>query len=454
MSSDALAAWLRRLEAGHPRAIDLGLVRVSEVARRLDLLQPGVPVLTVGGTNGKGSVVAMLEAGLRHAGYRVGSYTSPHLLRFNERVCLDGVPAPDAALVDAFERVEAVRGEITLTYFEFTTLAALLLFRDAALDALVLEVGLGGRLDAVNIVDADVAVITSIALDHMEYLGDTRAAIGSEKAAIGRAGRPLVCGDREPPPTVAAVAAATGARLQVLGRDFAGGLEGDGRLRFVDVRGRPHRFSPPALRGPAQTDNALAALAALDAVQPRLPTTHADRAAALAEVRLAGRLQVVGSAPLRVVDVAHNPAGGEQLASWLRGQGGAGRVHLVLGMLAHKDHAGFMRAVAAPEKDPGADLGADPETDPGTAPRAAVEAAWYLADLPGPRGASAAVLRLALQDIAPAASASCHASVADACAAALREAAPGDRIIVTGSFETAAAALRLPAFAGAGGARV
>ena len=193
-------------------------------------------------------------------------------------------------------------------------------------------------------------------------------------------------------------------------------------------------------------------------MQPRLPTTHADRSAALAEVRLAGRLQVVGSAPLRVVDVAHNPAGSEQLAGWLRGQGGAGRVHLVLGMLAHKDHAGFMRAVAAPRVDlgvdPGKDPGADPETDPGTAPRAAVEAAWYLADLPGPRGASAAVLRLALQDIAPAASASCHASVADACAAALREAAPGDRIIVTGSFETAAAALRLPAFAGAGGARV
>lgn len=430
MSSDTLATWLRRLEAGHPRAIDLGLARVSEVARRLDVLQPGVPVLTVGGTNGKGSVVAMLESGLRHAGYRVGSYTSPHLLRFNERVCLDGMPSPDAALVAAFERIEAARGEITLTYFEFATLAALLLFRDAALDALVLEVGLGGRLDAVNIIDADVAVITSIALDHMEYLGDTRAAIGSEKAAICRAGRSLVCGDREPPQTVATVAAAAGARLQVLGRDFGGALEPDGRLRFVDVCGRRHLFSPPALSGPAQTDNALTALAALDALQPHLPTTPADRAAAVAEARLAGRLQVVGSAPLRVVDVAHNPAGGEHLAGWLRGQGGGGRVHLVLGMLAHKDHAGFMRVLAA------------------------AVAAWYLADLPGPRGATATVLRQALQETRPGAPASCHESVTAACAAALRDAAPDDRIIVTGSFETAAAALALPAFAGAGIARV
>jgi dihydrofolate synthase/folylpolyglutamate synthase len=299
----SLTDWLTLLEGRHPKAIDLGLERVGQVADRLCVRQPDCPVITVGGTNGKGSTVATLTSIYHAAGYRVGSYSSPHLLRFNERICLDGAPVDDATLTAAFERVEAARAEVSLTYFEFTTLAALVIFRETAREILVLEVGLGGRLDAVNLVDADVAVITSIGIDHVEFLGNSREKIAYEKAGILRPGHPAICGDDDPPARLLEIARERRVPMQCKHRDFDFHDDGAGVWSWRNAQCTLTALPRPALA----LTNAATALAALLAAP--LPVAEADLRRGLADASLPGRLQVAGESPAVLLDVAHNPHG-------------------------------------------------------------------------------------------------------------------------------------------------
>ncbi len=403
-----LADWLSWLEVQHPKAIDMGLERAGQVADRLGLRQPGCPVITVGGTNGKGSTVATLVSIYKAAGLHVGSYTSPHILHFNERICLNGEPVADAVLVAAFEKIRAAQGDISLTYFEFTTLAAFLVFQEAALDIVVLEVGLGGRLDAVNLIDADVAVVTSIGIDHVEYLGDTREKIAVEKAGIFRRGKPAICGDDSPPATLLEAAEEKGAILLCRGRDFshhevAGAWSWQGAGRVLKDLPRP------ALA----LANAAVALAAVFAAP--ISISEAALREGLRLAALPGRLQKVGESPLILLDVAHNPHGAaflmQQLPKAVPGQ----RTLAVFAMLADKDIAGVI-ATCAEHID-----------------------AWLVADLPVPRGERAAnILPLLQTGGAPVVAA--YPDVAAALAAARQQARAADRILVFGSFHTVAAA--------------
>lgn len=314
-----LAGWLAKLESLHPKAIDMGLERVAEVKDRLDI-HFDCPVIIVGGTNGKGSTCAMLESILLQAGYRVGLYTSPHLIRFNERARIGGDAVTDEDLVVQLGAVEAQRGEVSLTYFEYTTLAVMRLFSQAELDVVILEVGLGGRLDAVNIVDADVAVVTSVDIDHTEYLGATREAIGFEKAGIFRPGRTAICGDPMPPASLVTHAEKIGADLWLLGRDF--NYSGDKQQWSYGGRSqRRHSLAYPGLRGANQLLNASAALAALEALRNRLPVGAQEVRSGLALVSLPGRFQVLPGRPAVVLDVAHNPHATATLAQNLDNMG-------------------------------------------------------------------------------------------------------------------------------------
>jgi dihydrofolate synthase/folylpolyglutamate synthase len=395
----------------------MGLDRVAAVRERL-ALAPAFPVITVGGTNGKGSTCALLEAILRSAGYRVGCYTSPHLLVYNERVRIDGVNSTDAALVEAFEAVEAARGDITLTYFEFGTLAALIAFAEARVDVAILEVGLGGRLDAVNAFDADCAIVTSVDLDHQGYLGDTREQIGWEKAHIYRRGRPAVCGDRDPPQTLAAHARDIGAQLLVLGRDFD--VEAvTGQWGYRGPEGARHGLPYPALRGDYQLGNAACAITALDALRARLPVTMQDLRAGLLTAEAPGRFQVLPGRPAVILDVAHNPQAARALAANLARMTGFKRTFAVFGLLADKD-AGGVIAAAAPEID-----------------------RWFAGGLAGTRGRTGAETAALIERHAAAPVVEAHADIAGAWRAACSAAGPDDRIAVFGSFLTVAAVMQL-----------
>ena len=411
----SLAEWLDFLERLHPSAIDMGLERVAAVANRLAIALD-MPILTVGGTNGKGSVCAYLEAILRHAGFRTGLYTSPHLLRYNERVRVDGLEVDDATIVQAFERIEQVRGDTTLTYFEFGTLAAALIFQKARVDALILEVGLGGRLDAVNIFDADCAVIASIDLDHMAFLGSDREAIGREKAGIMRPATPVICADPDPPASLIAHAQAIGARLCLIGRDF--GYSADQlQWNFWGPAGKHSALAPPALRGEHQFANAAAAIAALDELKARLPIgMHAIRMG-MATVTLPGRYQVLPGRPAVVLDVAHNPHAARALAANLGVHGGFGRTFAVFAMLADKDIAAVIDAVKA-------------EVD-----------GWYVASLATARGTSGDALAAIVATHDPAKRVRVFDSPAEAYRDAYSFAGQSDRILVFGSFHTVAEVL-------------
>jgi len=405
-----LAGWLEYIERQHPQPIAMGLERVAQVHAAMKV-PFACPVITVGGTNGKGSTCAMLEAILQAAGYRTGLYSSPHLIRYNERVRVAGVELDDAALAESFEAVEAARGSIPLTYFEFGTLAAFYLFSRERIEALVLEVGLGGRLDAVNLIDADCAVLTSVGIDHIEFLGSTREAIGREKAGIFRAGRPAVVADPDPPATVLD----TGARLLRIDRDF-GYVNQASQWSWWGPSGKRGGLAHPALRGATQLRNASAAIAALDALRERLPVAMQDVRRGLAEVTLPGRFQVLPGRPQVILDVAHNPQAASVLAANLADAGFSPQVIAVLGMLKDKDMAGVVRAVA---------------------PRVT---RWHLASLPGARGASAAELGRVLAQEKIDAPRMEHAGVAEALAAARSEADENDKIVVFGSFLTVAGA--------------
>ena len=404
--------WLAHCERLHPKTIEMGLERSRAVAERMGL-HFTVPVFTVAGTNGKGSTCAMLEAILTDAGFRTGVYTSPHLVRFEERCRLRGQPVDASELIAAFADVESARGDISLSYFEFTTLAILQTLARADLDAVVLEVGLGGRLDAVNIIDTDCAIITSIDIDHAELLGDTREKIGYEKAGILRAGRPAIVSDPVPPQSVIDHANAIGADLWLLGRDF--NYEGDKQQWSWAGRGRRYAgLAYPALRGANQLLNASGVLAAITALRTRLPVTAQAVRTGLALVELPGRFQVVPGQPSLVLDVAHNPHSVAALALNLDAMGFFPTTHAVFGAMGDKDLAPMLARM-------------DPIVD-----------RWYFTDLPTARAASGVLLQadwLAMPHRADATSA-VYASPQAALAAATAAATPTDRIVVFGSFYT------------------
>ena len=424
---NSLADWLKHLESLHPKGqdgIELGLERVGRVKAALQQRQ-SCPLIVVGGTNGKGSTCAYLEAIYTFAGYRVGCYSSPHLLDYNERVCVGGVPVDDASLCAAFARVEAARqsaGSVALTYFEFGTLAAWEVFAARAVEVLILEVGLGGRLDAVNIYDVDCAVVTGIALDHTDWLGATREAIGFEKAGIYRAaaeGKSVaICADPEPPQSLLDHAAAIGADLQLLGRDF--GYFGDKtQWTFWGRDGlRRGGLANPALRGRFQLRNAAAVLAVVEGLRERLPVAMQAVRRGLLEVTLAGRFQVLPGRPAIILDVAHNPQAVAGLADNLGEMGFFERTIAVVGMLGDKDIAGALGALAG-------------KVD-----------VWLVASLDVPRGAPAQALAAVVSAENLGGVVESFASVAEAFTCAAKLAGENDRILVFGSFHTVAAVLR------------
>ncbi|HZO04493.1 MAG TPA: bifunctional tetrahydrofolate synthase/dihydrofolate synthase [Burkholderiales bacterium] len=395
-----LAEWLAYIERQHPQTIALGLERVAAVLARMQV-RLECPVITVGGTNGKGSTCALLESILRAGGSRTGLYTSPHLVRYNERVRIAGVELDDAALCDAFAAVERARGGVELTYFEFGTLAAFWVFAREKIEAAILEVGLGGRLDAVNVLDADCAVLTSVGIDHIDYLGPDREAIGREKAGIFRAGRPAVIAEPDPPRSVLQ---APGEKL-LLGKQFGFTIQ-DRQWTYWGPKGQRSGLAHPALRGATQLRNAAAALCALDAL--RLPVAMQDVRRGLAEVALPARFQVLPGRPQVILDVAHNVQAAQVLADNLAASGFAPETIAVCGMLRDKDVAGVLRELA---------------------PRVT---RWHLASLSGPRGTSADELAASLGEAA----AEKFASPVEAFKAAKARAGEGDKIVVFGSFLT------------------
>ena len=341
-----LEAWLGRIGIEHPRGVKRGLAHVRDVAAKLEVVPPAANTIVVAGTNGKGSTTVFAEQLLLAAGRSVGTTMSPHVHRFNERIRIGGADANDATIVDALEAVDAARGDVDLSYFEYAVLAALVAIRRAEVDVAVLEIGLGGRLDAVNVVDADVAVITSIGLDHQEYLGDTRELIGAEKAGIVRQSRPLVFGDPSPPASVLDRARALGAPVYRAGRDFGSG----GRALWILERGQRIRFAYPSGRASARDDPAIDEVNAATALQAvrlagQVPS-QGDVDAAAAKARNAGRFEVVEAGDATwVLDVAHNPDGARFLARQLRERFAGRRIHAIIGCLGDKDVAGIVSAL-------------------------------------------------------------------------------------------------------------
>jgi dihydrofolate synthase/folylpolyglutamate synthase len=414
-----LPAWLALLESRHAEVhINMGLDRVRAVKEAMDL-RFDCPVIMVAGTNGKGSTCAMLEAILLRAGYKTGLYIKPHFLDFNERARVNGELASDQALIEAFNAVESKRGEIDLTYFEFTTLAIMHLLAGAGLDVAILEVGLGGRLDAVNVIDADVAIVTSVDIDHTDFLGTTREEIGFEKAGIFRPGKAAICSDPVPPASLVAHAEAIKADLWLLGRDF--NYSGDKQQWNYGGRSqRRNSLAYPSLRGANQLLNASAALAALEVLKLELPVGAQEVRTGLVVVELPGRFQVLPGRPTVILDVAHNPHAASALAQNLGNMGFHPYTYAVFGVMQDKDIAGVI------------------------APMAQYVDHWCIAELPSPRSAHAEQLEQAIAELAPADAKPGERSVtafpdpAAAFANAMSRAGENDRIVVFGSFYTVA----------------
>lgn len=403
-ATSPLVTWLSYLENLHAKTIDLGLERVSAVASALDVLKPAPFVFTVAGTNGKGTTCRTLEAMLIAEGMRVGVYSSPHLVRYTERVRVQGDELPESCHTSSFAAIESARGDTSLTYFEYGTLSALWLFKHASLDVVILEVGLGGRLDATNVVDADVSVITSIALDHTDWLGPTRESIGREKAGIFRMDRPAVVGELDMPESIDTVAREKGAWLLRRGVRWDYDITEDGGWRFRDAAGVLDSLPPVQVPQP----NAATALAALRA--SRLPVSETAIREGLRQARLPGRFQILRESPRVILDVAHNPHAAAYLAERLAHLPPHGKTLAVIGMLHDKDIAGTLRCLSGQVDD------------------------WYCAPLDGPRGATAQQLIAYLDDN----NARSFTSVTQAWHAALADATPDDTILVCGSFHTVA----------------
>ena len=415
---DTLDAWLSWQMQLHPKAIALGLERVACVWARLGPASLPFPLITVGGTNGKGSCVAMTEAICRAAGYRTGVYSSPHLLRYNERVRIGGEDVSDALLCESFERIDRARGETALTYFEFGTLAALDIFVRSAPDVVILEVGLGGRLDAVNLLDADVSVVTSIGLDHMAWLGDSLDQIAYEKAGIFRPGRPAVIGQRDAPARLRAEAQLRGSLPLQLGREIDWSLVDGGGWIWSAPSGERLALPEPSMRGPFQYDNASAAIAALRALHERLPISVNAIRAGLQRARLPGRFQVFPGTLTWILDVAHNGEAAQALAANLRAFACRGRLRAVLAVLEDKS----------------------PESIVG--PLLPFVGDWFLAQSTDPRAMPVEVLSKRLDAVLPAPAAVLLSDLDAALDAAEAASEPGDALLVVGSFTTVGAALR------------
>lgn len=417
MRFSRLADWLGWQEQAHPRSIDLGLERVTAVWRRLRPQGMPCAVITVGGTNGKGSCVTLLDAILSAAGYRTGRYLSPHLLDYRERIQCAGQQVSEAALCATFERIDQARGDISLTYFEFGTLAALDLFAQAGLDIAILEVGLGGRLDAVNLLDADLALISSVGMDHIDWLGDSLDQIAREKAGILRRGRPAIIGQPDAPPALMAEAERLGARPFLAGRDF--GWERDEHAWHWQGPQRRRRSLPiPSLRGDHQLHNAAAVLMALDCLEARFPVGQDALRQGLLRARLPGRFQVQPGPVTWILDVAHNVPASRTLGANLRSLPPTGSTHAVFGCLRDKDASGILAELSHLVQH------------------------WYLAHLDGARAMPPEQINQALHLAGVDTLAGSYPRVADALVAAEAAARPGDRILVTGSFLTVADALR------------
>ena len=411
----SLSVWLERLEGLHPVAIDLGLERVSAVSERL-ALEPEYPVILVGGTNGKGSTCAMLASIYEQAGYQVGLYTSPHLISYNERVRVNGREAGDEELVEAFEQIEQARGDISLTYFEFGTLAAQLVFRNRGVDLAILEVGLGGRLDAVNVFEPACSVVVSVGIDHTEYLGPDRESIGREKAGIFRAGVPAVCADEDPPGSLLEHARETGAELHLIGRDF-GYRRSDTAWHFWSHAGRKSGLPFPALRGGAQLHNAAAALECVRLLHTRLPVDMGAIRNGLLHARCPGRFQVLPGRPLVIVDVAHNADAALALSDNLQEMHFAGQTFAVFAVMQDKQIGEIVGALSD-------------KVD-----------RWFVCGLGIARAAHPEAIRDVIKDRAPHAPVEVFDEVAGGLAAAQESACGDDRILLFGSFYTVSRAL-------------
>ncbi|WP_027008675.1 bifunctional tetrahydrofolate synthase/dihydrofolate synthase [Conchiformibius kuhniae] len=420
--SQTLTQWLAHLETAHTGGlIDMGLERISRVKEIMNL-RPTCPVIAVAGTNGKGSVCAFLSKIYREAGYKTGTLTSPHLLRFNERIALNCRPVSDRAIVESFERIEAARGDTSLTYFEFNTLAAVDIFMREQVDVMILEVGLGGRLDAVNAFDADCAVITAVDIDHQAYLGDNIEDIAFEKAGIFRKGKPAVCGHTPPPARLREHARATGAPLLLAKQDFDHSVLDSLQwsFRFAPLSGsfaprKRHALPTPALRGSCQIRNAACALAAIECLNDRLPVDIGAIKRGLLTAENPARFQVLPGRPLTVLDVAHNPHAARALRQNLLALPFAAKRTAVFSILADKDIDGVIEAV----KD---------QFDQ-----------WYTAPLNVPRALPLPDLNAKLAEHGVICNTS-FPDIAAACRAALSDAAENDRIVVFGSFHTVAEA--------------
>ena len=424
MRFSSLPEWLNWQEGLHPSTIELGLDRVSEVFKRLHSTLPSIPVITVAGTNGKGSSVALLESIYQNAGYKTGVYTSPHLLRYNERIHLNGDEVSDDVICEAFERIDQARlnadKEISLTYFEFGTLAALDIFYRANPDVMILEVGLGGRLDVVNIIDADVAIITSIGIDHTAWLGNDRETIAKEKAGIMRNERPVIFSSSDMPKSIKEMAEKTGAVLYQRVKDFDWN-KGVGYASWDWVSNKQQRVAlpMPSLRGNHQLDNAAGVLMAVECLADKLSVNQQQIKAALLSVSVPGRFQCLPGDPMHILDVAHNEASMACLAELLNSQVCGGNNVAVLGMLEDKAHAAAL-SVMLPEITK-----------------------WYIADLNVARGAKAEQLADVLKSLDGNIIVSCFGDVKQAIEAADLEAESGDRVIIFGSFYTVELAMQL-----------
>ena len=442
-SGDDINSWLTYIEALHPKSIEMGLLRVKKVFDRLSI-QLQFPIITVAGTNGKGSTCAMLERIYTEAGYNVACYTSPHFIHFKERIRINLEVADNALIVQAFKAVEIARQDIPLTYFEFSTLAAFWIFSQQPIDVAILEIGLGGRLDAVNIVEPNCAIVTSIDLDHMDYLGSTREKIGFEKAGVYRANKPAICGDANPPKSLRGHAIDIGADYLAINQSFHYHVDND--VWDYSFNHTKYKHLPkPALKGAFQIENAACALTAITKLQAFLPVAEQAISQALSTVRLLGRFQQIKQQPMVLVDVAHNPQAALSLAHNLAEMDFFGKTIAVFAMLADKEISGVIQAVGS-------------QID-----------VWHVASIQTARGANAQILQQAIQEKFPSKAVFIHPSVTEAYQAACLQtgenttslvderilnnnthekaasifAGENVRIVVFGSFYTVAAILQL-----------
>ena len=411
-----LSEWLQWQESLHLSSIDLGLERICHVANKLNLLQLPFAVISIAGTNGKGSSTAMLQAIYQQSGYKTGVYTSPHLLRYNERITIDGKEASDNAICGAFEKIDKARGEITLTYFEFATLAAAILFVDENINVAIFEVGLGGRLDAVNLWDADVALITSIAIDHESWLGNNRNDIAIEKAGIMRHDRPVICGDKHPPETIASEAQRIGASLIQRNRDFSLSIpdnvsKSNKKWQWHNLlEGTTETFDLPKLKGLFQLDNAANVIAVIQHLQHKLPVSHHSINQGLKTANIIGRLQHISSCPDILLDVAHNPHAAEQLAIYLKTHPVAGKTVAIFSVFIDKDLTGIVTPLIPFINE------------------------WHIVDLEGERGQPGTAIQLKLQKIAPKLSVILHKNFKKTTQELKNTLKCKDRVVAFGSF--------------------